>query len=81
MMKDSAAVGHRQKFESYYARLHALDRNELRHTLDPADIMGEDYRSKTSRVLKYNELREFGEYRTRRLVQEARDQLESGDLH
>jgi hypothetical protein len=32
--------------------------------------MGTGYPSETFRVLKNNERREFGEYRTRRLVQE-----------
>lgn len=47
----------------------------------PADIMGEDYPSETFRVLKKNEIREFGEYHTQRLVLAAWDQLESGELH
>ncbi|MFM2288584.1 MAG: hypothetical protein RL684_1727 [Pseudomonadota bacterium] len=43
--------------------------------------MGEDYPSETFRVLKNNELREFGECRTRRLVPEAWETLQSGELH
>ncbi len=35
--------------------------------------MGDDYPSETFRGLKKNETREFGEYRTRRLVLEAWD--------
>jgi hypothetical protein len=50
----------------------------LRYILDPAEVMGADYPSETFRVLKHNELREFGEYRTRRLVLAAWDGLESG---
>ena len=42
--------------------------------------MGEDYPSEIFRVLKKNELKNFGEYRTRRLVLEAWDRLEGGDL-
>jgi hypothetical protein len=42
--------------------------------------MGEDYPSETFRVLKNSEMREFGEYRTRRLVLEAWDRLASGEL-
>ena len=57
------------------------ERDELRYVLDPADVMGEDYASETFLVHKNNEQREFGEYRTRRLVLAAWDQLESGDLH
>lgn len=43
---------------------------------DLADLMGEDYSSETSRVLKNNERRNFGEYRTQRLALEAWDTLE-----
>jgi hypothetical protein len=43
--------------------------------------MGEDYPSETFRVLKNREQKEFGEYRTKRLVLEAWDRLESGELH
>ena len=34
------------------------------HLLDPADVMGPDYPSESFRVLKSNEIRQFGEYRT-----------------
>ena len=43
--------------------------------LDPADVMGEDYPSETFRGLKENEIRRYGEYRTRRLVLAAYDEL------
>lgn len=65
----------RAELDAYYARLYGLTRDELRYILDPADIMGQDYPSETFRVLKTNELRQFGEYRTRRLVLEAWDRL------
>ncbi|MDY0054983.1 MAG: N-6 DNA methylase [Methyloversatilis sp.] len=65
----------RAELDAWYARLYGLTRDELRYILDPADVMGEDYPSETFRVLKNNELREFGEYRTRRLVLEAWDRL------
>lgn len=67
----------RAELDAYYARLYGLDRDELRYILDPADVMGEDYPSETFRVLKNNEMREFGEYRTQRLVLEAWDKLHS----
>ncbi|WP_051295409.1 Eco57I restriction-modification methylase domain-containing protein [Azonexus hydrophilus] len=67
----------RAELDAYYARLYGLTRDELRYILDPADVMGEDYPSETFRVLKNNEMREFGEYRTRRLVLEAWDRLEA----
>lgn len=66
----------RAELDAYYARLYGLTRDELRYILDPADVMDDDYPSETFRVLKNNELREFGEYRTRRLVLEAWDRLE-----
>ena len=65
----------RAELDAYYARLYGLTRDELRYILDPADIMGADYPSETFRVLKNNETRAFGEYRTRRLVLEAWDAL------
>ena len=37
--------------------------------------MGDDYPSETFRVLKNKELREFGEYRTQRLVLAAWDAM------
>ena len=52
----------------------------MRYILDPADVKGEDYPSETFRVLKNNEIRRYGEYRTRRLVLEAWDRLEKGEL-
>lgn len=71
----------RAELDAYYAKLYGLTRDELRYILDPADVMGEDYPSETFRVLKTKELKEHGEYRTRRLVLAAWDQLETGDLH
>lgn len=55
---------------------YGLTRDELRYILDPADVMGADYPSETFRGLKKNEEREFGEYRTSRLVLEAWDNLQ-----
>ena len=68
------------ELDAYYARLYGLTRDELRYILDPADVMGEDYPSETFRVLKNKEINEFGEYRTQRVVLEAWDKLERGDL-
>lgn len=63
----------RAELDEYYARLYGLTRDELRYILDPADVMGDDYPSETFRVLKDREIREFGEYRTQRLVLDAWD--------
>ncbi|SFU86463.1 Methyltransferase domain-containing protein [Paenacidovorax caeni] len=70
----------RAELDAYYARLYGLDRNELRYILDPADVMGADYPSETFRVLKNSELREFGEYRTQRLVLAAWDGMAGAAL-
>lgn len=70
----------RAELDAYYANLYGLSRDELRYILDPAEVYGEDYPSETFRVLKNNELRVFGEYRTRRLVLEAWDKLEGNDI-
>jgi len=49
--------------------------DELRYTLriDPKEVHGEDFHGETFRVLKEKEVKQFGEYRTRRLVLEAWD--------
>ena len=65
----------RAELDAYYASLYGLTRDELRYVLDPKEVMGEDYPSQTFRVLKDGEIRHFGEYRTRRLVLDAWDQL------
>jgi len=71
----------RAELDAYYARLYGLTREDLRYILDPAAVMGEDYPSETFRVLKHNEQRAFGEYRTQRLVLEAWDRLHATETH
>jgi len=68
----------RAELDAFYAHLYGLTLDELRYILDPADVMGPDYPSETFRVLKNNEIRQFGEYRTQRLVLEAWDRLFGG---
>lgn len=65
----------RAELDAWYALAYGLTRDELRYVLDPADVMGPDYPSETFRVLKSNEERKFGEYRTRRLILAAYDEL------
>ncbi len=69
----------RAELDAYYAKLYGLNEEELHYILDPADIAGADYPSETFRVLKDREIREFGEYRTQRLVLEAWKRLEGGE--
>lgn len=67
----------RSDLDAFYARAYGLTRDELRYILDPADVKGTDYPSETFRVLKEKEIRQFGEYRTRRLVLAAWDRMEA----
>ena len=69
----------RAELDAWYARAYGLTRDELRYILDPADVKGADYPSETFRVLKTNEIRRFGEYRTARLVLQSWDRLESNE--
>jgi len=68
----------RAELDAFYARAYGLTRDELRYVLDPEDAMGPGYPSETFRVLKQNEMRRFGEYRTARLVLAAWDSLDTG---
>ena len=63
------------ELDAYYAHLYGLSRDELRYILDPSEIVGEDYPSETFRVLKNGEIRDFGEFRTQRLVLDAWDSI------
>ena len=64
----------RAELDAYYAKLYRLTRDELRYIIDPADVYGDDFPSETFRVLKNNEIKQFG-YRTQRLVLEAWDKM------
>ena len=63
------------ELDAYFAYLYGLSRDELRYILDPKEVMGANYPSETFRVLKENEIRAYGEYRTRRLVLEGWDRF------
>ncbi len=65
----------RAELDAYYAHLYGLTRDELRYILDPKDVFGGDFPSETFRVLKEREIKEYGEYRTQRLVLQAFDKL------
>ncbi len=60
----------RAELDAYYARLCGHIRDELRYTLrvDPKEVHGVDFPGETFRVLKEREVKQFGEYRTSRLV-------------
>jgi len=63
----------RAELDARIARLYGVSRDDLRYILDPHDVEGPDFPGETFRVLKEKELRQYGEYRTRRLVLAAWD--------
>ena len=67
----------RADLDAFYARAYDLSRDELRFILDPADVRGPDHPSKTFHVLKEKEIRQYGEYRTARLVLAAWDCMDA----
>ena len=64
----------RSELDAIFARMYELGRDDLEWMLDPPSP---NYSFPT---LKRNELAKFGEYRTRRLVLQAFDQLERGNI-
>jgi len=67
----------RAQLDAYYAKLYGLTRNELRYILDPKEVYGPDFPGETFRVLKEKEEKQYGDYRTRRLVLQAWDRLDA----
>ena len=67
----------RAKLDAYYVNLYELTCDELRYILEPTDVYVQIFlvKHETFRVLKNNEIRQFGESRTQRLVLEALDKM------
>ena len=63
------------ELDAFYAKFFGLSRDELLYILDPSNIHGEAYPSETFRGLKRNEIKQFGEFRTQRLVLDEFDRL------
>ncbi len=63
------------ELDAYIGHLWGISRDELRFILDPCSLMGQGYPSETFRGLRDAEIKEFGEYRTQRLVLEAWDRI------
>lgn len=59
------------ELDAIFAHLYGLTTEDLRYILDPEDVCGEGCINETFRVLKDNEIRQYGEYRTKRLVMDA----------
>lgn len=67
---DSRAVL-QAELDAIFAHLYGVSEEDLRYILDPEDVCGAGCINETFRVLKDNEIRRYGEYRTRRLVLDA----------
>lgn len=59
------------ELDAIFSHLYGLSTEDLRYILDPEDVCGGSCINETFRVLKDNEMRQLGEYRTKRLVMEA----------
>ena len=59
------------ELDAIFAHLYGLNTEDLRYILDPEDVCGKGCINETFRVLKDNEIRQYGEYRTKRLVLKA----------
>ena len=68
------------EIDAIVAKLYGLNDEEVRYILDPEVVIGKGCINETFRVLEETELRELGEYRTKRLVLEAWDKLKHGIL-
>ena len=68
------------ELDAIVAKLYGLNDEEVRYILDPEDVIGKGCINETFRVLKESEIKELGEYRTKRLVLEAWDKLKQGLL-
>ena len=64
------------ELDAIFAHLYGLDTEDLHYILDPEDICGKGCINETFRVLKDNEIRQYGEYRTKRLVLDAWNKFE-----
>ena len=59
------------ELDAIFAHLYGLNTEDLRYILDPEDVCSKGCINETFRVLKDNEIRQYGEYRTKRLVLKA----------
>lgn len=59
------------ELDAIIGHLYGLNTEDMRYILDPEDVCGQGCINETFRVLKDNEIRQYGEYRTKRLVMDA----------
>ena len=65
----------RAELDAIYARMYGLNRDELSFIIDPSEVFGDEYPSQTFSGLKRNEVKEYGEFRSRRLILKSWDDL------
>ena len=63
------------ELDAIIGHLYGLNTEDMHYILDPEDVCGPGCINETFRVLKSNEIRQYGEYRTKRLVMEAWERL------
>ncbi len=59
------------ELDAIFAHLYGLTTEDLRYILDPEDVCGKGCINETFRVLRDNEMRQYGEFRTKRLILDA----------
>ena len=59
------------ELDAIIGHLYGLNTEDMRYILDPEDVCGPGCINETFRVLKDSEIRQYGEYRTKRLVMDA----------
>ena len=59
------------EIDAIIGHLYGLNTEDMRYILDPEDVCGKGCINETFRVLKSNEIRQFGIYRTKQLVLDA----------
>lgn len=59
------------EFDAIFAHLYGLNTEDLRYILDPEDVCSKGSLNETFRVLKDNEIRQYGKHRTEHLVLEV----------
>lgn len=72
---DNRRIQIRAELDAYFAYLYGLTLDEIRYIIDPEDVYGSDFPGETFRVLKEKEIKQFSEYRTKRLVIENYNHL------
>jgi hypothetical protein len=74
--KQKKAEEERQaEIEAIIGHLYGLNTEDMRYILDPEEVCGKGCINETFRVLKNNEIRQFGIYRTKQLVLDAWDRF------